>query len=42
MVMKNKFLTEYDDKIPRGSSMLTGIKNRDAIFGLNFVKNGFY
>lgn len=38
MVVKNNFLNKYDDKIPRGSSMLTGIKNRDAIFGFNFIK----
>ncbi len=38
MVMKNNFLNKHDDKIPRGSSMLTGIKQRDAIFGFNFYE----
>ena len=32
-VSKNKFLEKINDRVPRGSSMLTGIKQRDAIFG---------
>jgi hypothetical protein len=36
MVLKNNFLDKQDDQIPGGSSMLTGIKQRDAIFGFNF------
>ena len=38
MILKNNFLIKHFDKIPKGSSMLTGIKQRDAIFGFNFIK----
>jgi len=35
IIEKNNYLNEID-KIPRGKSMLTGIKQRDAIFGFYF------
>jgi hypothetical protein len=39
LIEKNNFLDKEIDQIPRGSSMLTGIKQRDAIFGFKFIED---